>query len=475
MGLESGTWVNDLVSTNPLGTDFKEKGDDHLRLIKTVLKNTFPNASRAFRFVEVPAAKTGAYVVVVNDQQKLVRADVSGGGFTVTLPPGASLFAGWAVTIMKSDSSANSVTIDGNGAETINGALTKTLSDEDQCMSLMWDGSEWKIVAHGVGNPSNGDFLISDGAGGYTFTDAMGVRTALSLVVGTNVQAWDATLQSIAALGTAADRMIYTTAVDTWAETTITALARTLLDDTTEAGMRATLLLGALATLSTVGTAQIDNDAVTLDKVAPGTAGHTNGYNASGDPTTFAPGAAKQVLTSNGASVAPSYQANIGGWSDWDAVDLTNGGADDQSQFDFITGASGLTEIDFVISDASCTLNWLTELLIGDAGVIKTTGYSGRTTGQVGSVNVVLTNSTEYKLSANATFATTAVQWGWGRLSQTVGNINNNWELQGNIMDSNGRHYMFRGSKLLSGALTDVRIRTTAGFFDGGVLRWRTR
>lgn len=43
MGLEVATYVNDLVTSNPIGaSDPKSAGDDHLRLIKTVLKNTFP-------------------------------------------------------------------------------------------------------------------------------------------------------------------------------------------------------------------------------------------------------------------------------------------------------------------------------------------------------------------------------------------------------------------------------------------------
>lgn len=48
MGLESATYVDDLVATNPVGaTDQKKQGDDHLRLIKSVLKATFPNADHA--------------------------------------------------------------------------------------------------------------------------------------------------------------------------------------------------------------------------------------------------------------------------------------------------------------------------------------------------------------------------------------------------------------------------------------------
>ena len=47
MALETGTYVNDLVITNPTGSDSISVGDDHIRLIKKVLKNTFPNATVA--------------------------------------------------------------------------------------------------------------------------------------------------------------------------------------------------------------------------------------------------------------------------------------------------------------------------------------------------------------------------------------------------------------------------------------------
>ncbi len=43
MGLETGTYVDDLISTNPIGgSDFLSEGDNHLRLIKSVLRNSFP-------------------------------------------------------------------------------------------------------------------------------------------------------------------------------------------------------------------------------------------------------------------------------------------------------------------------------------------------------------------------------------------------------------------------------------------------
>ena len=42
MALETATYINQLVATNPLGTDEVSQGDDHLRLIKEVLQSSFP-------------------------------------------------------------------------------------------------------------------------------------------------------------------------------------------------------------------------------------------------------------------------------------------------------------------------------------------------------------------------------------------------------------------------------------------------
>jgi len=47
MALESATYINTLIDTNPSGADSISQGDDHIRLIKKVLKNTFPNVASA--------------------------------------------------------------------------------------------------------------------------------------------------------------------------------------------------------------------------------------------------------------------------------------------------------------------------------------------------------------------------------------------------------------------------------------------
>lgn len=80
---------------------------------------------------------------------------------------------------------------------------------------------------------------LSDGGTGGT--DAASARTSLGLAIGTNVQAYDAGLQSISGLTTAADKMIYTTALDTYAVTDLTPFARTILDDANAAAVVTTI------------------------------------------------------------------------------------------------------------------------------------------------------------------------------------------------------------------------------------------
>ena len=47
MGLETGTYISDLNSSNPVAGDPVNEGDDHLRLIKSTVKATFPSVSGA--------------------------------------------------------------------------------------------------------------------------------------------------------------------------------------------------------------------------------------------------------------------------------------------------------------------------------------------------------------------------------------------------------------------------------------------
>ena len=78
-------------------------------------------------------------------------------------------------------------------------------------------------------------------------TDAT-ARTNIGVAIGSDVQAYDAGLASIAGLTTAANKVIYTTASDTYAVADFTAFGRSLVDDADAAAGRTTLGLGTAAT-----------------------------------------------------------------------------------------------------------------------------------------------------------------------------------------------------------------------------------
>jgi len=108
MGLESATFIADLIGTNPIATDKKNQGDDHLRLLKNTLQTTFPAANRAFRLPTV-SSQSGAYSVLVTDDQQTILVNTASGDVAMFLP--TPTFAGWQISFLKSTSDGNSILV----------------------------------------------------------------------------------------------------------------------------------------------------------------------------------------------------------------------------------------------------------------------------------------------------------------------------------------------------------------------------
>lgn len=67
MALETATYISQLNTANPLGSDPIASGDDHIRLIKSAIKNTFPNVNGAVTVTDedlntIPDLATTTYV-----------------------------------------------------------------------------------------------------------------------------------------------------------------------------------------------------------------------------------------------------------------------------------------------------------------------------------------------------------------------------------------------------------------------------
>jgi hypothetical protein len=95
--------------------------------------------------IQLPTTSvTSAYTATSGDYTILCNA--TSGAFTVTLPL-AKPNTYKVYIIKKTDVSANAVTIDGNGAETIDGATTQSLSSQYATKTLHCDGTEWHITS----------------------------------------------------------------------------------------------------------------------------------------------------------------------------------------------------------------------------------------------------------------------------------------------------------------------------------------
>lgn len=135
------------------------------------------------------------------------------------------------------------------GTTTIDGTASWNIGDQVRFNGTIWEKIPSFSIISSVAGKTGVVILeavdISDsttaGRTLLTAANAAAQRTALALVPGTDVQVQDAGLQSIAGLTTAADRMIYTTAPDTYAVTPLSAFARTILDDGDSVTVRTTI------------------------------------------------------------------------------------------------------------------------------------------------------------------------------------------------------------------------------------------
>jgi hypothetical protein len=87
--------------------------------------------------------KTANYTLLAATDQ-IISANAASGAFTLTLPTAVGN-DGLLFSIKKTDSSVNVVTIDANGSETIDGALTMLLTEQNQSVALLSNGAGWEI------------------------------------------------------------------------------------------------------------------------------------------------------------------------------------------------------------------------------------------------------------------------------------------------------------------------------------------
>jgi len=180
---------------------------------------------------------SGGNVTVASGDTKVVYADGTGAGAAVI-----DITANFAMSSVKiTGGSITGITdlaiVDGGtGASSASAARTNlglAIGTDVQA----YDAELTAIAGLAV---TDGNIIVGNGTTWVAESGAT-ARTSLGLSIGTNVQAYDAGLQSISGLTTSADQMIYTTALDTYATTGLTAAGRAILDDADASAQRTTL------------------------------------------------------------------------------------------------------------------------------------------------------------------------------------------------------------------------------------------
>ena len=169
MPVENAQFIGGLNSDNPLGTDPRSQGDNHIRLIKAVLKATFPTATGpvTFDFVKDVNIITGGnfntpqpYNIMDADNGATLNVTGSASGnYNVNLP--ADPDDGFKVTIRNNRPSAEPITVAGRvfrdtlGVSAIkpNKADTSFLLTQYQYATLQYtgtntsSGNNWEFIA----------------------------------------------------------------------------------------------------------------------------------------------------------------------------------------------------------------------------------------------------------------------------------------------------------------------------------------
>jgi hypothetical protein len=126
-------------------------------------------------------SKSADYTIVATDNGKLIKVDATGEARTILLPAAATAGNGFSVTIKKTDASENTVTIDGDSSETIDGAETFVLAAQNDAVELRCDGTGWQVVGESSAPPANSVFTESYDSGDQTITSGGSLTLAHGL------------------------------------------------------------------------------------------------------------------------------------------------------------------------------------------------------------------------------------------------------------------------------------------------------
>lgn len=185
MALETGTYINDLVITNPGSTDQKSQGDDHLRLIKTLVKQSLNGFTGAILLTGTDVGAANAYVITPT---------------TALVAYTTGLFV--LVRPVNANTAAATINISALGVKSIKTALGADPTSGDiaaaQPILLVYDGTNFVLIAGSAALQRTGNQTLTGNltqTGNQTLTGnqsvggTLGVTGATTLPTATTIGA----------------------------------------------------------------------------------------------------------------------------------------------------------------------------------------------------------------------------------------------------------------------------------------------
>lgn len=225
MALESATYIDGLVTTNPAASDAISTADDHLRLIKSTIKATFPNITGAVTKTdaEINGLASQADLAVVADDV-LTVANAFDAAAPYLVPSGvivmwsgsiASIPSGWflcdgenSTPDLRDRFVIGARQDESDVAKTnVTGSLTQTGGSKDAI--AVEHTHEFSGTTAGGGSHTHTFRTGTNGAGGTAGTVPTGFNTSYSTVtvssVGNHTHAFSGTTASTGSSGTNAN------------------------------------------------------------------------------------------------------------------------------------------------------------------------------------------------------------------------------------------------------------------------------
>lgn len=128
------------------GSIVKGAGALYVSVTDDNLNNPLSDASNWQILGSITGTYTGASAIPA--EEDYVRANTTSAGFTLTLPALSTVSEGKKFTIKNVGTSGNDLVIEGNGSETIDGALNVTLGSDPvrESITIIAGPTEWEII-----------------------------------------------------------------------------------------------------------------------------------------------------------------------------------------------------------------------------------------------------------------------------------------------------------------------------------------